>query len=139
MTRRIWLLLVPGFAACRRKPPTADALLPATLSSPPWKRTQLREPLLDSLPPEMPRASVRRVVEADYSGPASAQVTLFDLVSSAAALDLAQKWRPTPDTVFFYKGNYFVLVQWQNFDRQSLTGLIRALEQHLDPFAKASA
>lgn len=138
MTRRIWLLLAPCFAACRRQPPTADALLPALLApATTWQRQQLREPPLESLPPEMPRASVRRIVEAIYSGPATVQVDLFDLVSSAAALDLAQKWRSAPNSVFFYKGNYFVLVKWQSFDRQQLTAFVRALERHLEPFGKA--
>lgn len=138
MTRRTWLLLAPCLAACRRQPPTADALLPALLSpATAWQRQQLREPPLESLPPELPRTGVRRIVEAIYAGPATIQVDLFELNSSAAALDLAQKWRPNPNTVFFYKGTYFVLVKWQSFDRQHLTAFVRALEQHLDPFGKA--
>ena len=120
--------------ACRRTPPAAEALLPAGMPGG-WRRREVHEMPAESMPLDSARSSVRRVFQANYEGPASIQVDLFDLASSAAGLDLAQRWRPTPDTVFFYKENYFAVVKWQSFDRQHLTAFVRGLEQHLGKFA----
>jgi hypothetical protein len=45
------------------------------------------------------------------------------------ALDMAQRWKPAPDTVFFYNGRFFVLIQWQTADRKALREFVAALEK----------
>ena len=46
-------------------------------------------------------------------------------------MDLAQRWRPSADTVFFYRGRYFVVVKWQQADRKALQEFVRELEKRL--------
>jgi hypothetical protein len=46
-------------------------------------------------------------------------------------LDLAQRWRPSADTVFFQQGRYFVVVKWQQADRKALQEFVRELEKRL--------
>ena len=54
---------------------------------------------------------------------------VYQLTSSAAALDVVQRWRPAPDTVFFYSDRFFVLIQWQTADRKALQEFVGALEK----------
>jgi hypothetical protein len=44
---------------------------------------------------------------------------------------VVQRWKPAPDTVFFYKDRFFVLVQWQTADRKALREFVGALEKRL--------
>jgi len=40
---------------------------------------------------------------------------------------MAQRWRPSADTVFFNEGRYFVVVKWQQADRKALHDFVREL------------
>ena len=51
--------------------------------------------------------------------------------SPAVALDLTERWRPSPDTVFFANGRLFVVVQWHSADRKLLKEFLAGLEQRL--------
>ena len=53
------------------------------------------------------------------------------LDSPAVALDLVQRWRPSADTVFFYRGRYFVVLKWQDADRTALQAFAAELEKRL--------
>jgi hypothetical protein len=55
---------------------------------------------------------------------------LYELSSPGVGLDLAQRWRPSADTVFFYRDQYFVVVKWQQADRGALQEFVRELEKH---------
>jgi hypothetical protein len=57
---------------------------------------------------------------------------VVDTGASVTAFDLAQRARPRPDTVFFYKENYFVTVKWEGADREALKLLVRDLEKRLE-------
>jgi hypothetical protein len=48
-------------------------------------------------------------------------------------VDLAQRWRPSADTVFFSRGAYFVVVKWQAADRSALQAFVRNVEKTLQP------
>jgi hypothetical protein len=63
-----------------------------------------------------------------YDGPGILHVEIEDAGSSAAALDRAQRFRPQPDMVFFYKGDYFVTVRWEKAERDALRSFVRDLE-----------
>jgi hypothetical protein len=41
--------------------------------------------------------------------------------------ELSQRWRPSADTVFFNRGNFFVVVKWQAAERGALETSIREL------------
>jgi len=115
-------------AACGRRAPTGP-LLPERLEA--WERKASGEAPPETAPEPLARAAVRRVENAVYQGPGIVHVKVYELTSSAAALDAAQRWRPAPDTVFFYKDNYFTVVQWERADREALTAFVRALEKRL--------
>jgi hypothetical protein len=130
MTRR-WLPLaaVAMLAACGRSAPAPGTLLPETVSA--WKRTTLNQPGVAAAGGLIPAASIRRVIGAAYTGAGSLEVTLYDLASSAAALDAVQRWRPAANAIFFYQGRYFVIVQYHSDDRKALNGFVRDLSQLL--------
>jgi hypothetical protein len=67
-----------------------------------------------------------------YQGPGTVRVEIEDTGSSGTALDRAQRTRAQPDTVFFYKGDYFVTVKWEQADRDALKLLVRDLEKRLE-------
>ena len=128
MHRRYFLGLSGALAACVRKPESAGPLLPETVAQV-WQRKNLRELPGSSAPDPVPPGGAKRVLQAEYGGPGSLQADVYDLSSSALALDMAQRWRPAADTVFFYRDNYFVVVKWQQADRKLLNAFVRELDQ----------
>ena len=125
MTRQKFIVFVLGLgcSACSRPPRSGDSLLPAVLAGG-WQRKSLRD-----IPPSLPGA--RRAFEAVYEGPGKLTAGVYDLKSSANALDLVQRWKPAADTVFFSEDNYFATIKWDRADRSALTAFVRALEKSL--------
>ena len=68
---------------------------------------------------------------ATYRGPGTVRIEVEDTGASVNAFDRAQRARPQPDTVFFYKEKYFVTVKWEGADRDALKSLVRDLEKRL--------
>ena len=129
MTRRNWMWLALGLGACREKTPPPD-VFPETVANV-WRRGSLLEPPVSEAPDPVPRTSVRRLQTAVYEGPGKLEARAYELSSSAVGLDLAQRWRPSADTVFFNQGRYFVVVKWQQADRKALQEFVRELEKRI--------
>lgn len=110
--------ILPALLLAGCAPQKPKIALPAEIAG--WRLKATRE-----LPPS---AGAVRVIEGYYEGKGEVTVDLYQMKSSAAALDAVQKWRPSADTVFFYKDVYFVLVKWRSADRGALQEFIRALE-----------
>jgi hypothetical protein len=96
-----------------------------------WKRKERREVGVSEAPDPVPRTSVRSVEIATYEGPGKLEARAYELTSKGVGLDLAQRWRPSADTVFFWTGEYFVVVKWQDADRGALQAFTREVEQRL--------
>ena len=129
MLRRSLLLTAVVLAGCRKSVPR-EKLLPEALG--PWKRTSITTV---SSPDTsiIPQGSIGHVQNATYTDNGKVDVTLYELKSSAAALDAVQRWRPAPDTVFFYRDDLFVVVKYQDSDRKALNAFVAALDKHLTP------
>jgi hypothetical protein len=131
MQRRNWLgpaaILLGTIAACRT-PPKPDLFLPAVG---PWRRTSLRDVPASEAPDPVPRTAIDWLETANYEGPGKLEARVYALESSAIALDLVQRWRPSADTIFFYRDRYFVVVKWEQADRQALQTFVRALQTRL--------
>ena len=94
-----------------------------------WHRTSVSELPASAASGILPATSVERIRAASYEGPGKLDVRVYQLASSAAALDVVQRWRPAADTVFFYSDRFFVLIQWQTADRKALQEFVGALEK----------
>jgi hypothetical protein len=129
MLRRSWLWLVLALNGCRSQAPLPD-LFPANVAGV-WRRTALANPPVSSTPDPVPRSAVNRLQTATYEGPGKLEARVYELDSPAVALDLVQRWRPSADTVFFYRGRYFVVVKWDQAERKSLEAFVRELEARL--------
>ncbi len=81
------------------------------------------------LPP--PKDTIARVFEADYTGAGDLTVDLYEAKVSGTAFEMTQHWRSSPDSVFFDKGKYFVVVKWKQADRAALSAFVRALQKSL--------
>jgi hypothetical protein len=94
-----------------------------------WHRTSIGElpPALE--PDSVPRAAVERIRAASYEGPGKLDARLYQLTSPTVALDVVQRWKPAPGTVFFYSGRFFILIRWQTADRKALREFVGALEK----------
>ncbi|MBZ5619679.1 MAG: hypothetical protein LAQ69_13290 [Acidobacteriia bacterium] len=123
----MWLAL--ALSACREKAPPLD-LFPESMANV-WRRSTLVELPVSEAPDPVSRTSVRRLQTAVYEGPGKLEARAYELTSSAVGLDLAQRWRPSADTVFFYQGRFFVVVKWQEADRQALRDFLRELEKRI--------
>ncbi len=120
MTRRYGIVLALALSACSLPARSAASLLPASVGGI-WQRTSLRD-----IPP--PRPGIVRAFEAGYAGAGNVTVDLYDTKN---AFEMVQHWREAPNTVFFYKDRYFVLVKWEQADRKALTALVRGLQKEL--------
>lgn len=96
-----------------------------------WRRTATGQ---DSDPRDpVPRSAIQQTRTATYEGPGHVEARVYELTSAAEGLDLAQRWRPSADTVFFNQGVYFAVVKWQSADRAALQQFVRQLESKLAP------
>jgi len=123
MMRRYWTMVALAACACSHTARTAESLLPETVNRA-WQRKSLS-------PITPPQATVQRAFEATYEGAGKLVVDLYETKASAVAFEMTQRWKPAPDTVFFDKGVYFVVVKWEQADRQALTAFVRGLQDHL--------
>jgi len=98
-----------------------------------WQRASLRDVPVSEAPDPVPRTAVERLQQSVYRGPAETELEAraYRLSSPGVGLDLVQRWRPSADTVFFNRGNYFVVVKWQKADRQALREFVRDLSSRL--------
>jgi hypothetical protein len=97
-----------------------------------WHRKQRRDVPVSEAPDPVPRTQVERLEIADYQGPGKLEARAYQLTESTIGPELAQRWRPSADTVFFWAGNYFVVVKWQEADRKALQAFTREVEQRLN-------
>jgi hypothetical protein len=130
-------ILLAALAACQKPAPLPPGLFPETAAGG-WRRTAMREMPASEAPDPVPRTSVDRLAIATYEGSGKLEARVYALTSAAVGVDLAQRWRPSADTVFFYRGRYFVVVKWQQAERKALEAFVRQLEEALGP-EKASA
>jgi hypothetical protein len=130
MTRRKCLWLALALSACAQHAEPMPDLFPETVASI-WRRTALRDLPVSEAPDPVPRTSVERVRVAAYEGAGKLEARAYQLTSSAVGLDLVQRWRPSADTVFFYRAQYFVVVKWEAADRKALQKFVRELETRL--------
>jgi len=128
--RRYWLLLAAAFPACRAPAPEASRLFPEMVASA-WRRTAVRRIAISDAPDPVPRSGVDRVEAASYEGPGKLEARVYELESPEVGLNLAQRWRPSADTVFFNEGRFFVVIKWQEAERRALAAFVRDFENRL--------
>ena len=129
MRRRAVVALLLGCAACAKREPAIEAF-PETIAG--WKRTSLREMSATEAPDPVPKETVKRVLSAAYEGAGKLDARAYELTRQEIGLDIAQRWRPVPNTVFFWARSYFVVVTWQEAERKALQEFTRALEKRLN-------
>lgn len=129
MARRecLWVLVL--LTACHRARPMPDLLVETVAGV--WHRTAFERPPVSDAPDPVPRSAVEQFQTATYEGPGKIQARVYALDSPAVALELVQRWRPSADTVFFYRGRYFVVLKWQDADRTALQAFAAELEKRL--------
>jgi len=131
MTRRTAAISLAGLLAACQKPVTIPPDLFAREAAGGWKLTALRDLSPSETPDPVPRDAIDRIVAASYEGPGKLEARVYALGAPAVAFDLAQRWRPSADTVFFNRGPFFVVIKWQSADRQLLKDFVADLEKRL--------
>jgi hypothetical protein len=129
MTSRRWVLVAIAMGACGSVEPMPD-LFPEVAAGD-WHRTWLRDLSAGESPDPVPRTSIDRIETAGYQGPGKLEARVYRLSSPAVGLEVVQRWHPSADTVFFNQGRYFVVVKWQEAERQALQAFVRELETRL--------
>ena len=129
MTRRNWFWVAALLSACSRSAPPPD-LFPPTVATV-WRRTALRSLQPSEAPDPVPRTVINWLQSASYEGPGKLEARTYGVVSPGVALELVQRWRPSADTVFFYRDRFFVVIKWQDADRKALQAFVRELQMRL--------
>jgi len=80
-------------------------------------------------PDALPEARIQAVRQAEYAGHGKLNARIYALLSPEVALDVAQRWRPIPDSVFFYSGRFFVVVTWDNAEKTAVQSFVRELQK----------
>jgi len=124
------VVLLSVLLACGTSTALPPDLFPATAAGV-WRRTSLREMGASEAPDPVPRNEIERIAAASYEGPGKIEARVYALRSPAVGLELAQRWRPSADTVFFNSGPYFVVLKWQAAERAALQSFIHDLEKKL--------
>ena len=124
MTRRYWIVPALVWSACSQPPRSVETRLPASVGGV-WQRKSLR----DIAPP---KPTILRAFEASYEGAGKLTVELYEAKVSGTAFEMTQHWRAAPDTVVFDKGRCFVVMKWEQADRNALTAFVRALQKGLE-------
>ena len=118
LARRTLLVTLAALAACRARRDAAE-LLPETVAGK-WRRAARGDVPVAEAPEPPAKNTVRRAVRAAYEGPGKIEVTLYELTSSASALDAVQRFRHAPETVFFHRDEFFTVVRWEGADRDTV-------------------
>jgi hypothetical protein len=119
-------------AGCHGTVALPPNLFPATAAGG-WRLVVAREVPVSEAPDPVPRNEIERLEEGLYEGPGKVDARVYALGSPTVGLELSQRWRPSSDTVFFNRGNFFVVIKWQAAERQALESFIRELEGRLGP------
>ena len=130
MTRRVWLSMAALLAGCGGRSEMPSGLFPESAAGG-WRRGAVRDLAASDSPDPVPRNEVELLRQADYDGPGKLQARVYQLRSAQVSSVLAQRWRPSADTVFFDVGRYFVVVKWQAADRKALQEFVREVETRL--------
>ena len=126
---RSQMALALAFAAlsgCARQTPMPDAFSENLAG---WHRIAVREIAVSRPPDPIPAANIEAIRAAAYEGPGKLEARVYALPSPAVALDVAQRWTPRPETVFFYADRFFIVVQWQTADKKSLQTFVSELQK----------
>jgi hypothetical protein len=129
MKRRACLPLLALLGACGRGRHRVS-VFPETLAG--WTRISLRDLSVSDAPDPVPRTAVVSVQTAQYEGSGRLEARAYELSRSAVGLDIAQRWRPAADTVFFWAQRWFVVIRWQEADRKALQQFTSALEKRIN-------
>jgi hypothetical protein len=115
--------------ACHRADAPMPDVFPETSGA--WHRTSVRELKPDEAPDPVPKGSIERIRQATYEGPGKLSACVYQMSSSAVALDVVQRWQSAPDTLFFYTDRFFVVVRWDTAERKLLHDFVSAMEKAL--------
>jgi len=90
----------------------------------PWKLKQTKEIVA---PEAIRRLGVKRAQAAEYEGPGRLTAELYEMTSSAGALEVEQTWRPSADTVAFHLDDLFFVIRWENADRAAVSTFVKRM------------
>jgi len=132
VTRRAWFLTVIPLIACRKEEEMPADLFPENAAGG-WRRVSAQDVPVSEAPDPVPRNAVNQLRAASYRGPGKLEARVYQLTSPEIGLTLAQRWRPSADTVFFNRRQYFIVVKWDSADRKALQAFVAQLENRLGP------
>ncbi len=98
---------------------------------PGWQLKSLAQTDPNAAPDTVRQLGFARSWRGEYTGPGIAHVDLYELKSSAAGLEMTQRWRAAANTVTLFNARYFAVVHWESGERAAITALVGRLEKSL--------
>src|SRR4051794_35288041 len=111
--------------SCSSAPKAAAPLFPAEAGA--WKLKQSGDLPPGQVPEGIRRLGLRRAGSATYEGAGTLAVEVYELTSSAAALEAEQTWKPAANTVGVHHDSYFTIIHWENADKAAVSGFVREM------------
>jgi hypothetical protein len=116
-----------GASACGPGEPSKPDL-PSSVS-PGWKQTKSEA---GGTPARLPQSTPAPVCwRFDYSGEGPVTVWACGYRAQASAFEAVQKMAPAASEVKFQKGQYLIVVDWQNVSQAGITAFVSAIQRKL--------
>lgn len=96
-----------------------------------WTLDKTVELPVDSEPEPARKLGLKRARKAFYQGPTPLTVTLYEMNSDSASLEMIQTWRAIPDTFVIRRDRNFVIVESAGAPRDRLQAFMSAFDKRL--------
>lgn len=96
-----------------------------------WRQASVSATVPSRQPEWMSRLGISKASTVRYDGSVEAEVDIYELRSSAAALECMQLWKRSPGESFLMKRNLFVVIRSTHPNREMVMDFSRALEKAL--------
>lgn len=113
--------------SCGGRSRPSEPLFPESVGV--WKLKQSSDLPASQIPEQIRRFGVRRAGTAEYEGNGILKVEIYELTSSAGALEVEQTWKPVANTVAFHEDSYFTVIHWESTDRAAISAFVREMEK----------
>jgi hypothetical protein len=96
-----------------------------------WTLASSSDLPVDGEPENVRKLGLKRARRAVYQGPVALTLTLYEMNSEPASLELIQTWRAVPDTFVIRRDRHFAIAHSPGAPRDKLQAFLAAFDKRL--------